>query len=66
MPDHGDEGSNQATSAPATAPGRPRSNRDWWPNQPDLRVLHQPAPLSSPLDDGYSYREQFKALTSRR
>ncbi len=59
MPDHGD---NQETPAPVTAPGRPRSNRDWWPNQPDLRVLHPPAPSSSPLDDGYSYREQFKTL----
>ena len=59
MPDHGD---NQETPAPVTAPGRPRSNRDWWPNQPDLRMLRQPAPQSSPLDGGYSYREQFKTL----
>jgi len=59
VPDHGD---NQETPAPVTAPGRPRSNRDWWPNQPDLRMLRQPAPQSSPLDGGYSYREQFKTL----
>jgi catalase-peroxidase len=52
MTDHGDEGNNQAIPTSATAPGRPRSNRDWWPNQPDLRVLHQPAPQASFLDDG--------------
>ena len=66
MTERGSDSENPAISAPTPEPSRPRTNRDWWPNQPDLRVLHQPAPLSSPLDDGYSYREQFKALTSRR
>ena len=38
-----------------------RSNRDWWPNQLNLRILHQHAPASNPLAD-FDYAEAFKAL----
>ena len=38
-----------------------RSNRDWWPNQLNLRILHQHAPASNPLGD-FNYAEAFKAL----
>jgi catalase-peroxidase len=38
------------------------SNRDWWPNQPDLQVLHHHSPLSDPMGEGFSYAEAFKAL----
>ncbi|MFL6047409.1 MAG: catalase/peroxidase HPI [Propionibacteriaceae bacterium] len=38
------------------------SNRDWWPNQPDLQVLHQHSPLSDPMGEDFSYAEAFKTL----
>ncbi len=39
-----------------------RSNRDWWPNQLNLRILHQNTSLSDPLDDGFVYAEAFRKL----
>ncbi|CUW41474.1 catalase/hydroperoxidase HPI(I) katG [Magnetospirillum sp. XM-1] len=39
-----------------------RSNRDWWPNQLNLRILHQHPPASNPMDEGFSYAEAFKSL----
>ncbi len=38
-----------------------RSNRDWWPNQLNLKILHQNAPASDPLAD-FDYAEAFNAL----
>jgi catalase-peroxidase len=38
------------------------SNRDWWPNQLDLSVLHQHTPLSDPLGADFNYAEAFKTL----
>ncbi|MFC2969362.1 catalase/peroxidase HPI [Acidimangrovimonas pyrenivorans] len=38
-----------------------RSNRDWWPNQLNLRILHQNAPMSNPLGD-FNYAEAFRKL----
>ena len=31
------------------------SNRDWWPNQLDLSILHQHSPLSDPMGGDFSY-----------
>ncbi|OYR08349.1 catalase/peroxidase HPI [Brucella grignonensis] len=39
-----------------------RSNRDWWPNQLNLKILHQGSSLSSPLDKDFNYAEEFKKL----
>ena len=39
-----------------------RSNRDWWPNQLNLRVLHQNSSLSDPLGKDFNYTEAFKTL----
>gem|GEM_PF-1776730 len=39
-----------------------RSNRDWWPNQLNLKVLHQNSPLSSPMGAAFNYAEEFKNL----
>ncbi len=39
-----------------------RSNRDWWPNQLNLRILHQNPPAGNPMDDGFDYREAFLKL----
>ena len=42
--------------------GRGTSNRDWWPNQLNLKVLHQHSPLSNPLGEEFNYAEEFKSL----
>jgi len=42
--------------------GRGRSNQDWWPNQLNLKVLHQHSSLSNPMDRGFNYAEEFKTL----
>jgi len=39
-----------------------RSNRDWWPNQLNLEILHQQSSLSNPMGKGFSYAEAFKTL----
>ena len=39
-----------------------RSNRDWWPNQLNLKVLHQNSALSNPMDAAFNYAEEFKSL----
>jgi catalase-peroxidase len=39
-----------------------RSNRDWWPNQLNLKMLHQNSTLSSPMGDAFNYSKAFKAL----
>lgn len=39
-----------------------RSNRDWWPNQLNLKVLHQHTPESSPMPAGFNYAEEFRKL----
>jgi catalase-peroxidase len=44
------------------ATGRGRSNRDWWPNQLNLKVLHQNSSLSNPMGEEFSYAEEFKKL----
>jgi len=51
---------NQATDKQAT--GRGRSNRDWWPNQLNLKVLHQNGPLSNPMGGEFNYAEEFKKI----
>ncbi|HWY86519.1 MAG TPA: catalase/peroxidase HPI [Gemmataceae bacterium] len=44
------------------APAGARSNRDWWPNQLKLEILHQNSPLSNPMGKGFNYAEEFKKL----
>src|SRR5207245_8970594 len=41
---------------------QPMSNRDWWPSQPDLQVLHQHSPRSDPMGEDFNYAEEFKTL----
>ena len=38
------------------------SNREWWPNQLNLRMLHQNSHLSNPMGEGFNYAEEFKTL----
>ena len=39
-----------------------RSNRDWWPNALNLRILHQRSDLSNPMDKTFNYAKEFKKL----
>ncbi len=39
-----------------------RANRDWWPNQLNLQVLHQHSALSNPLGQAFDYAKEFKSL----
>jgi len=36
--------------------------RDWWPNQLDLKVLHQNSPKSDPMGKGFDYAKEFRSL----
>jgi catalase-peroxidase len=38
------------------------TNVDWWPNQLNLKILHQHSPLSDPMEKGFNYAEEFKSL----
>jgi catalase-peroxidase len=38
------------------------TNRDWWPNQLNLKVLHQHSPKSDPMGKEFNYAEEFKSL----
>ena len=42
--------------------GAGTSNRDWWPNQLNLRILHQHSQLSNPMGEEFNYAEEFKKL----
>ncbi|WP_448090518.1 catalase/peroxidase HPI [Pseudomonas azerbaijanoccidentalis] len=44
------------------AAGGGTTNRDWWPNQLNLKILHQHSSLSDPMDEGFNYAEAFKQL----
>jgi catalase-peroxidase len=56
------ETENPAIPSPTPKATRPRTNRDWWPNQPDLSVLRKHSPTLDPMGEGFDYREEFKAL----
>jgi len=48
------------TTKPATGSGT--SNKDWWPNQLNLNILHQHSSLSNPLGEEFNYADEFKKL----
>jgi catalase-peroxidase len=56
------ESENPVIPSPTPKQTRPRTNKDWWPNQLDLSVLHQHSPLPNPLDEDFDYAEEFKTL----
>ncbi len=39
-----------------------RGNKDWWPNQLNLKILHQHTPASNPMGPDFNYAEEFKKL----
>ena len=42
--------------------GRGASNRDWWPNQLRIDILHQNSSKSNPMGEDFNYAEEFKSL----
>jgi catalase-peroxidase len=42
--------------------GRAHTNRDWWPNQLDIQVLHRNSNLSDPMGKDFDYAKEFKTL----
>ncbi len=52
-----------ATGKLVVPPGaRGTSNRDWWPNQLNLKILHQNSHLCNPMGEAFNYAEEFKKL----
>ena len=62
MSDRGSESENPAIPSPTPKRTRPRTNKDWWPNQIDLSILHAHSPLSDPMGKDFNYAEEFKKL----
>jgi catalase-peroxidase len=58
----GSESENPVIPSPTPTPTRPRTIRDWWPNQLDLQVLHQHSPRANPMGEDFNYSEELKTL----
>ncbi len=56
------ESENPAIPSPEPTGKRPRTNRDWWPEQLDLNVLHHNGPLSDPMGPDFDYAKEFATL----
>jgi catalase-peroxidase len=59
---------NEESKSPVTSRahehtvGRSTSNRDWWPNQLRIDILHQHSSKSNPMGEGFNYAKEFKSL----
>jgi catalase-peroxidase len=47
---------------PFTGASRAHTNRDWWPNQVNVQILHQHTPRSNPLGEKFDYAKEFESL----
>jgi catalase-peroxidase len=56
------ESESPVLHAPELHAPKGRSNQDWWPNQLNLKVLHQHSPLSNPMGKDFNYAEEFKTV----
>jgi catalase-peroxidase len=50
------------TTCPVAHSTEARSNRDWWPNQLDLKTLQQNPPMANPMGEDFNYAAEFSAL----
>jgi catalase-peroxidase len=57
-----DQRSSSATGTPGRRMSKGTSNQDWWPNQLNLRILHQHSEKSDPMDADFDYATAFKRL----
>jgi catalase-peroxidase len=53
---------NSAGKCPVAHGTTGRTNRDWWPNQLNVQVLHQQSPLSDPMGEAFDYAKEFESL----
>src|SRR5215468_2742652 len=56
------ENMTSESKCPVAGGSQPHTNRDWWPNQLDLQVLHQRSALSNPMGEAFDYAKEFKSL----
>jgi catalase-peroxidase len=56
------ESENPVIPSPTAKAHRPRTNRDWWPDQLDLQVLHQHSPRGNPMGEDFDYASEFATL----
>ena len=54
--------SSSEAKCPVAHGARRQTSADWWPNQLNLKVLHQNSPLSNPMAKDFNYAEEFKSL----
>src|SRR5882672_12784284 len=59
-----DQGKNTSTESkcPFNHGASSATNRDWWPNQVDVNILHQHSPKSDPMGEDFDYAKEFKSL----
>src|SRR5215216_2020354 len=62
MADSVSESENPAIPSPTPERTRPRTNQDWWPNQPNLQVLRHNWPQPTPLGADFDYRAEFESV----
>jgi catalase-peroxidase len=53
---------NSAGKCPVVHTTAARANRDWWPNQLNVQVLHQQSALSDPMGEAFDYAKEFESL----
>ncbi|HTR12916.1 MAG TPA: catalase/peroxidase HPI [Roseiarcus sp.] len=53
---------NDESKCPVTGGSHAHTNRDWWPNQLDISVLHQHSAKSNPMGEEFDYAKEFKSL----
>jgi catalase-peroxidase len=52
----------QESKCPVAGGGRGRSNREWWPDQLNINVLHGNSSLSDPMGEDFNYARKFRTL----
>ncbi len=59
-----DHKSDSAGKCPVTGgrSAKAMTNQDWWPNQLNLKILHQHSPLSDPMGEEFDYAKEFRTL----
>ena len=68
VPAHQEQTSSTESKCPVTGGAHRHTaagaatNADWWPNQLNLKILHQHSPLSNPMDKKFNYAKEFKSL----
>jgi catalase-peroxidase len=60
--DRGSESESPVIPEPTPKASRPRSNQDWWPNQPNLQILHEHSSQSNPMGEDFNYAKEFENL----